>query len=308
MSFTFLTRTLIASIAPWLVMVSLTGWPFAARAETTDAPVSLGTLRNPDGQHIDLAAPADGLTVLVFYSSECPISNAYSPTLGSLIAAFPAKPVKWVGVCVDPDLSDADLKAHARDFNLKFPVVRDRHGAFARKIGATMTPEAFVDRRQGASALPRQDRRSVREAWGSQRQSFGQRAQGRDHGPAQGRRGEGGSRRSRRLPDTRVQGRRGCAHVQQGSGPDPSAELPGMPPQGPGGAVRPGYLRAGAETGRGHRRRGRGPVNAPLESRAERGPEVQARPLALRVGHRHPRVLGGSWSSRGRPRRPACAP
>ena len=130
MSFTFLTRTLIASIAPWLVMGSLTGWPFAiTRAETTDAPVSLGTLRSPDGQHIDLAAPADGLTVLVFYSSECPISNAYSPTLGSLIADFPAKPVKWVGVCVDPDLSDADLKAHARDFNLKFPVVRDRQGA-----------------------------------------------------------------------------------------------------------------------------------------------------------------------------------
>ena len=150
MSFTFLTRTLIASIAPWLAMGSLTGWPFAiTRAETTDAPVSLGTLRSPDGQHIDLAAPADGLTVLVFYSSECPISNAYSPTLGSLIAAFPAKPVKWVGVCVDPDLSDADLKAHARDFNLKFPVVRDCHGAFARKIGATMTPEAFVIDAQG---------------------------------------------------------------------------------------------------------------------------------------------------------------
>ena len=133
MSFTFLTRTLIASIAPWLAMGSLTGWPLAiTRAETTDAPIVLGTLRSPDGQHIDLAAPADGLTVLVFYSSECPISNAYSPTLGSLIAAFPAKSVKWVGVCVDPDLSDADLKAHARDFNLKFPVVRDRQGAFAQ--------------------------------------------------------------------------------------------------------------------------------------------------------------------------------
>ena len=52
--------------------------------------------------------------------------------------------MKWVGICVDPDLSDADVKAHARDFDLKFPVVRDRHGALARKIGATMTPEAFV--------------------------------------------------------------------------------------------------------------------------------------------------------------------
>src|SRR5271157_3745831 len=132
-NFTFLSRALVSAIAPWLLTGSVTVSSIAiARAKTTDAPIVLGTLRSPDGQHIDLAAPVDGLTVLVFYSSECPISNAYSPTLDSLIAAFPAMPVKWVGVCVDPDLSDADLKAHARDFNLKFPVVRDRHGAFAR--------------------------------------------------------------------------------------------------------------------------------------------------------------------------------
>ena len=36
------------------------------------------------------------------------------------------------------------MKTHADDFKLKLPVVRDRHGTFARKIGATMTPEAFV--------------------------------------------------------------------------------------------------------------------------------------------------------------------
>jgi peroxiredoxin len=144
-SFTFLSRTLISSIAALLLMGTPIFWSIAiSRAETTDAPSALGTLRSPDGQQIDLAAPADGLTVLVFYSSECPISNAYSPTLRSLIAAFPAKRTKWVGICVDPDLSDADLKVHARDFNLKFPVVRDRHGAFARKLGAAVTPEAFV--------------------------------------------------------------------------------------------------------------------------------------------------------------------
>ena len=101
-------------------------------------------MRGLDGRQVDLRAPNDGFSVLIFYSSECPISNAYSPTLDSLFGTFPAKRVKWVGICVDPDLSDADLKAHARDFNLKFPVVRDRHGAFAAKIGATMTPEAFV--------------------------------------------------------------------------------------------------------------------------------------------------------------------
>jgi len=101
-------------------------------------------LRGLDGARIDLAAPAHGATALVFYSTECPISNSYSPTLATLIDSFPASSVKWLGVCVDPDLSDSEVETHARDFGLKFPVVRDRHGSLARKLGAKVTPETFV--------------------------------------------------------------------------------------------------------------------------------------------------------------------
>ncbi len=82
--------------------------------------------------------------MLVFYSTECPISNSYSPTLSTLMDAFPAKSVKWIGVCVDPDLSDSDAQTHARDFHLKLQIVRDRKGTLARKLGAKVTPEAFV--------------------------------------------------------------------------------------------------------------------------------------------------------------------
>src|SRR5205823_4360719 len=34
-------------------------------------------------------------------------------------------------------------------FGLKFPVARDRHGALAAKLGAAVTPEAFVIDAQG---------------------------------------------------------------------------------------------------------------------------------------------------------------
>jgi AhpC/TSA family/Copper type II ascorbate-dependent monooxygenase, C-terminal domain len=101
-------------------------------------------VRGLDGRRIDLAAPARGATVLIFYSTECPISNSYSPTLATLADSFPAGSVKWLGVCVDPDLTDKDVETHARDFNLKFAVVRDRRGALAKKLGAKVTPEAFV--------------------------------------------------------------------------------------------------------------------------------------------------------------------
>ena len=102
------------------------------------------TVRCLDGHRIELAAPAHGVTVLIFYSIECPISNSYSPTLSSLVASFPSESVKWLGVCVDPDLSDSEVEAHARDFGLKFPLMRDRRGSLARKLGATITPETFV--------------------------------------------------------------------------------------------------------------------------------------------------------------------
>ena len=105
---------------------------------------NISPFRGLHGERINLAAPAQGATAVIFYSTECPISNSYSPTLATLVDSFPARSVKWLGVCVDPDLSDSEVETHARDFQIKFPVVRDRTGTLARKLGAKMTPEAFV--------------------------------------------------------------------------------------------------------------------------------------------------------------------
>ena len=123
-------------------------------ARAADPPeLANATVHGLEGHRIKLAAPQGGATVLIFYSTECPISNGYSPTLKSLVETFPAEKVKWIGVCVDPDLSDADVKAHARDFSLKFPLSRDKHGALARKLGVKVTPEAVVIDGQAACGI-----------------------------------------------------------------------------------------------------------------------------------------------------------
>lgn len=106
--------------------------------------VRLPPLTAPDGRPVDLNAPTGGASVVVFLSAECPIANAYSPTLERIAGAFAGRPFRMVGVYVDPDLTDADLTAHARDFGLKFPVARDRRGALTARLGARVTPEAFV--------------------------------------------------------------------------------------------------------------------------------------------------------------------
>jgi hypothetical protein len=101
-------------------------------------------IRGLDGEPIALTAPRGGATALIFYSTECPISNSYSPTLGELAAQFRGKPVNWVGICVDPDLSDAEVRAHARDFKLNFRIARDRRVVLARRLGVTKVPSAVL--------------------------------------------------------------------------------------------------------------------------------------------------------------------
>lgn len=96
------------------------------------------------GRKVPLAAPTAGATAIVFYSTECPISNAYSPTLDELTKSFKGRPVRFVGVCVDPDLGDRDVEQHARDFGLNLELARDPSGVLARKLGVKMTPEVVV--------------------------------------------------------------------------------------------------------------------------------------------------------------------
>src|SRR6478736_9198986 len=86
-----------------------------------ESPTGLD-LRAPDGRRVALSAPAGGAAAVVFLSADCPISNASSPALNAIAAAFPAGKVRLVGVYVDPDLTDAQAASHAEEYRLAFPV------------------------------------------------------------------------------------------------------------------------------------------------------------------------------------------
>ncbi len=90
-----------------------------------------------------LTAPAGGVKVVIVYSSECPISNEYSPTLKALAGSLP-KQAEIVGVSVNYDQTDAELKQHAKEHELAFPVICDRTGSIIKTLGVTITPEAVV--------------------------------------------------------------------------------------------------------------------------------------------------------------------
>jgi hypothetical protein len=114
-----------------------------ARGDSTPALEPLA-VRCADGQELRLDARENGATALIFLSTECPISNAYSPTLSELVAKHPAPVVKLVGLCVDPDVSDAALAAHAKEYRFNFPVARDVNLKVAKRFGVKFTPEVVV--------------------------------------------------------------------------------------------------------------------------------------------------------------------
>lgn len=111
-----------------------------------------GQARDLDGAAIDPLAAHDAITVLVFVSSECPISNRYAPELKRIAAAHAASGVRfWL---VYPDARDdaAKVRAHIQAFDYGMRALRDPEHALVKRAGARVTPEVAVFGRGGEVA------------------------------------------------------------------------------------------------------------------------------------------------------------
>jgi hypothetical protein len=82
--------------------------------------------------------------VIVFTSMECPIANAYAPTLGRLAAGWTGPEVRLFVVYVDPELAPERARAHSRDYGLPGVILLDPAQRLAAALGVTRTPEAVV--------------------------------------------------------------------------------------------------------------------------------------------------------------------
>ena len=87
------------------------------------------------------AAGKDG-SVLIFYWQDCPVSNGYAPELNRIAAGHTN--FAFYIVQVDASLTPAAAKEHARQFDLKMPVLLDPDHRLVKLTKATATPEAVV--------------------------------------------------------------------------------------------------------------------------------------------------------------------
>ncbi len=108
---------------------------------SAEEPIQLVDL---DGQPV---APLDleekKAVVLFFVSPYCPTSNTFGPAMKEIAEAF-EEDFRFVSIHSDPSVSDSDRATHAKMMEITHPVLKDGDQALAMKLGATITPEAFV--------------------------------------------------------------------------------------------------------------------------------------------------------------------
>ncbi len=101
-------------------------------------------LSNNANQPVEISTSNTVATVVVFISTLCPVSNAYHDRYKQLTTDFKDKPVQFVFVNANDNETLGQVNDHIRAAELPFPVYKDWKNNVADKLGASMTPEAFV--------------------------------------------------------------------------------------------------------------------------------------------------------------------
>jgi hypothetical protein len=83
-------------------------------------------------------------TVLLFVSSECPISNRYAPEIRRLHEKFSTHGVRFRLVYPDPDDKAESIHTHTNQYGLSMGTIRDPQHDLVKRAKATVTPEAAV--------------------------------------------------------------------------------------------------------------------------------------------------------------------
>ncbi|MBL8211022.1 MAG: redoxin domain-containing protein [Bryobacterales bacterium] len=86
----------------------------------------------------------DRVTVMIFLSTVCPISNDYNDRMGALYRELSAKGVQWLAINANQNEPWSEVDQHRQQAGYPFPVWKDRNNVVADKVGASVTPEVFV--------------------------------------------------------------------------------------------------------------------------------------------------------------------
>lgn len=126
----------------WLLVLlagSLLAQEFKVGAKVADFNVN-----DPVGRPVKFSALRGDVTVVMFVSVQCPISNDYNERIIALYNDYTAKGVKFVFLNANVTESPTQIMDHAKQVGFPFPVYRDQGNVVADRFGAQVTPESYV--------------------------------------------------------------------------------------------------------------------------------------------------------------------
>ncbi len=83
-------------------------------------------------------------TVIIWVSTQCPVSNAYNERMADLADAYSAKGFQFVGINSNKAEAAPEIATHAEENGFDFPILKDEKNAIADQYGASVTPEVYV--------------------------------------------------------------------------------------------------------------------------------------------------------------------
>ncbi len=111
----------------------------------TPVKVENFSLNDCNGKKISLSDfKSSNAIVLMFIATQCPVSNAYNERYNGLYNDYSDKNVAFVGINSNKQESIEEIKKHASDHDLKFPILKDLNNVIADKLDAQRTPEVYV--------------------------------------------------------------------------------------------------------------------------------------------------------------------
>ena len=123
---------------------------FVASAQDFSVGSKISTIDVTENGKLVAISPAKAdATVLIFISTQCPISNSYNERMNALYKDYAGKNVQFVFANANANESPAEIEQHAQANQFAFKVYKDAGNLLADKFGATVTPETFVFDKNG---------------------------------------------------------------------------------------------------------------------------------------------------------------
>ena len=82
--------------------------------------------------------------VLLFVSTDCPLSNNYVPEFNRIQQRYEPRGIGFYAVQGDSTVAAEEVRKHVKAFGYTFPYLFDPQESLASFTGATVTPEAAV--------------------------------------------------------------------------------------------------------------------------------------------------------------------